>query len=252
MKKNKRQISRELLLKFTLFLILAVVLGMLVKKNPYHSWIQSTDILTMPSEFLIPFDGLSQDKIPTGCESVSTTAVLQYYGIAIDTDIFIEEYLPCDTFYIKDKKLYGPDPNDFFLGDPYSTDSRGCYPGAILKALNTMKKGDYPNVSELTFKITTGTDFEKLIQDYIINEIPVIIWITRELEESYDGIQYYLKDGTIYTWKSPEHCVVLCGYDEENYLLMDPLEDGKIVEYPKELVEERYEEMGRNSLVIYR
>ena len=33
-------------------------------------------------------------KYPTGCESVSATSVLQYYGLDISVDTFIDEYLP--------------------------------------------------------------------------------------------------------------------------------------------------------------
>ena len=72
------------------------------------------------SEFLIPLQGLSPAEIPTGCEAVSTTAVLQYYDIDISIDIFIEKYLPCDTFYWKNEKLHGPNPHEFFVGNPYT------------------------------------------------------------------------------------------------------------------------------------
>ena len=42
----------------------------------------------------------------------------------------------------------------------------------------------------------------------------------------------------------------MCGYDEENYYIMDPLADGEIVGYPRELVEMRYKEMKQSAVVI--
>lgn len=204
-----------------------------------------------PPTYQLPFHGLSQSGFPTGCEAVSTTAVLQYYNIKITPNHFIDTYLPCDSFYWKGEKLYGPDPHEFFVGSPYKSNSLGCYPEVILKALYKMKNKGYLGMSALHFKTTIGTELNDLIQEYLLNEIPVLLWITINLLEPYDGFQYFLENETLYTWTAEEHCAVLCGYDKENYLLMDPLKNGKIVAYPKEIIEKRYKEMGKNSLVIY-
>lgn len=208
--------------------------------------------ITNHTHFQLPFQGLSQTAFPTGCEAVSTTSVLQYYKIPVTPEIFIDKYLPCDTFYWKDNKRYGPDPHVFFVGNPYTSDSLGCYPEVISKALHKMKTKGHLGMSDLTFKTTIGTELEDLIQDYLLNEIPVLIWITINMLEPYAGYQYYLENGTLYTWTAQEHCAVLCGYDEEDYYLMDPLKNGEIIPYPKDIVEKRYEEIGKNSLVIYR
>lgn len=205
-----------------------------------------------PSEFQIDFPGLSQANLPTGCEAVSTTAILQYYGIPITSEQFVDKYLPCDTFYRKMERLYGPDPHHFFVGNPYSPNSLGCYPEVILKALRKMKTKGHVGMEALSFQNTSGTELEDLIQNYIQNEIPVLLWITINMFEPYEGFQYFLEDETLYTWTAQEHCAVLCGYDEKNYLLMDPLKNGERIAYPKELVEKRYDELGKNSLVIYR
>lgn len=274
MKKKRHKIRKrkiELLIKYFLFFICIGVIIMFIKKNSdqtnhmsaaskCNSFIDEyKDILSKngtskmkPSEFLIPFTGLSQATLPTGCEAVSTTAVLQYYNIKISTEMFIDKYLPCDTFYWKNNKRYGPDPHIFFAGSPYASDSLGCYPEVILKALRKMKTKGHPGIEELTFETTIGTELEDLVQDYLLNEIPVLIWVTINMLEPYDGYQYYLEDGTLYTWAAQEHCAVLCGYDEENYYLMDPMKNGEIIPYSKEIVEKRYEEIGKNSLVIYR
>lgn len=94
---------------------------------------------TLPKSTKISIKGLSQEGIPTGCESVSTVAVLQHYGVDITIDEFINNFLPCKEFYKIGSKVYGANPHEYFAGDPYKTASLGCYPKVILKALNEIK-----------------------------------------------------------------------------------------------------------------
>ena len=84
---------------------------------------------------LISVQGISQKGIPTGCETVSTVALLHYFGIDIDVDDFIENHLPCQDFYYQNGKLYGANRHQAFAGNPYKKSSLGCYPKVIMKAL---------------------------------------------------------------------------------------------------------------------
>lgn len=207
-------------------------------------------VFNILSSHIIPFEGLSQDEIPTGCESVSTVAILNHLGIEITPEHFIEEYLPKQKFYYSNGKLYGPDPNEYFAGDPFLRSSLGCFPNAIIKALNSLQTSCYAGTQTMQYFNLTGTLLSTLVETYISNDIPVLIWVTMDMKESKEGMRYLLEDGTPYTWRSNEHCVVLCGYDEENYYIMDPLAEGEIVGYPKELVEMRYKEMNQSAVVI--
>ena len=209
-----------------------------------------TDAESQNISHTISMEGLSQDGIPTGCESVSTVAVLNHAGIDINIDEFISTYLPCQGFHRQNGELYGPDPQEYFVGNPYDQYSLGCYPKVILKALNKMKNADYPGMDRLHIQNLTGVDLETLLSHYISKDIPVIFWITIGMKEPYDGMQYYLEDGSLYTWKAQEHCAVLCGYDEDSIYIMDPLSGGKSIAHPKELVEKRYEEMGKCGIAI--
>ena len=203
------------------------------------------------SSHIISMQGLSQDGIPTGCESVSTVATLQYHGIDISIDEFINTFLPCEGFYRKDGIVYGPNPQEYFAGNPYETASLGCYPNVILKALRAMKDADYPGIDVLQLEDVSGTDLEILIAEYIDKQIPVILWVTIDMKEPYNGMQYHLEDGTLYTWTAQEHCTVLCGYDDDSYYLMDPWQDGEIIAYNKTLVKQRYEGIGKYAIVIF-
>lgn len=69
------------------------------------------------------------DKYPTGCESVAAVMALQYAGINISVDTFIDKYL--------DRSSGIPfDPNSTFGGNPRSTSGFGCYAPVIKKALD--------------------------------------------------------------------------------------------------------------------
>lgn len=251
---TKRQKRIVLFIRCSIFVIAFCMLFLwIVKKNVFQPPISSAKENTqetLPKSNIISLQGISQDGIPTGCESVSTVAVLQHLGIDITANKFIDKFLPCEKFYKKEGMVYGADPDEAFAGDPYETASLGCYPNVILKALNKMKKSGYPGMNNLTFKNVSGTDLETLATQYIANQIPVIIWVTINMKPSYEGMQYCLEDGSLYTWTAPEHCVVLCGYDDDSYYIMDPLENGKTVAYPKTLVEQRYHELSKYALVI--
>lgn len=198
----------------------------------------------------ITMKGLSQDGIPTGCESVSTVMALQFMGVEITPEEFIGNYLPCENFWKENGSIYGPDPDECFAGNPYEAGSLGCFAGVIEKSLKNMKKANYPGMENIRIENVSGMELKKLAETYISREIPVIVWVTIDMEPSYEGMEYYLKDGSLYVWRAREHCMVLCGYDEENYYLMDPLSDGRMVSYNLETVEARYEELGMQAVVL--
>ena len=59
---------------------------------------------------------------PTGCESVSAVMLLQFLGVDITVDEFIEKYLEKQDFEKRDGEMFGPDPRKYFCGSPYDED----------------------------------------------------------------------------------------------------------------------------------
>ncbi|MBR6789561.1 MAG: C39 family peptidase, partial [Oscillospiraceae bacterium] len=59
-------------------------------------------------------------KYPTGCESVSAVMVLNWAGVGVTVDEFIDRYLAVGTAPYRDEngKLTGCDPWKEFPGDP--------------------------------------------------------------------------------------------------------------------------------------
>lgn len=57
------------------------------------------------------------------------------------------------------------------------------------------------------------------------------------------------KKGDTESWMQNEHCMVLVGFDEENYYFCDSV-SGKLTAYEKEVSEERYSQVGMQAIVV--
>lgn len=174
-------------------------------------------------------------KYPTGCESVSAVMLLQYLGLRITVDEFIEKYLVQSGFEEKDGELYGPNPYESFCGSPYDEESFGCYAPVICRSLEKAIGAEYEIIDE------TGTSVGALLKTYIDQGMPVIFWACINMREPITGPCWKLHDcEETFTWISNEHCMLLVGYDEDGYYFNDPYENNGVIHYPKELVEDRH------------
>lgn len=201
---------------------------------------------------------INQDDIVYGCEAVSSTMLLQHYGYEINEKDFTDKYLIKRDWHIEDDKIYGPDPDAAFPGDPYIPGGINCgfgsYSPSTAKSINKiLDSSKHKAVSE------KGLSLEKITEKYIENNIPVLIWATMDMREpkktttwtiDYVDENSKLKIGDEFTWLSGEHCLVLVGYDDENYYFNDPYKNHGLIAYKKSLVEERYEAMGSQCVHI--
>lgn len=208
------------------------------------------------------------EEWPTGCESVSTVMFLQYFGIDIDMERFVEQYLEKEPLLEKEGTLYGGDPRKVFVGDPADERSMGCYAPVILKALERVihaeaqkrgvpegpaeaGSGDGRCLTDREAVDLTGFPMEVLLKEYIDNDIPVIFWASIDLKETYEGPEWILTDtGEIFTWRSNEHCMLLVGYDRDNYYFNDPWHDHGTIGYERELVEQRHMEQYQMAVSV--
>ena len=176
-------------------------------------------------------------KYPTGCESVSAVMLLKYLGYEITVDEFIKNCLECRDMEMRDGKLYGPDPNEYFCGSPYDEDSFGIYAKGLLKALEKAAGKDFQFTDE------SGTPIQELLEKYIDQGMPVVFWACIDMKEPVTGPDWQLADEPekTFTWISNEHCMLLVGYDEIGYYFNDPYENHGVIRYEKELVQKRHE-----------
>ncbi len=197
------------------------------------------------TEKIIEISPLCQYPIlPTGCEPTAVATVLNYYGDDITAEEFARDWLLCsNNFYYSNGELFGPSPNDFFVGDPFSKKSYGCYLTPVMRAVNE-------NSQSCRAERIKETSLFQLCKDYIDNDKPILIWATMSMKPLEEGNVWYLKDGSAFTWTAGEHCYVLVGYDERHYFLADP-QSGSIIGYEKKLVDKRFEELGSQALYIH-
>lgn len=191
---------------------------------------------------------LQNPELPTGCEVVSLTILLNHLGYNADKLTMARKFLPKMKFYSSGGVQYGADFHTTFAGDPEDSSSYGCYAPCIKTTADI-----YFAVNRIKAEAQdlTGTDLETLLSDYIDNDRPVLIWITMgNLLASYPGSVWNTPDGRRVQWLANEHCVVLTGYDKGKGLIYvsDPLYGNKSYDLGK--LKLRYNELGSQAVCI--
>lgn len=174
-------------------------------------------------------------EMPAGCESVSLTMLLNYYGYDLDKTYIADNYL-----------IYSDNFVTGYYGNPYSSTGGGCYaPGMTDTANNFL----IDNGGEYHAENITGTDFDDLLT-YVADGTPVLIWTTIGMGSSSRDYTEYYYDGDVYYWDFMEHCVVLTGYDLDNntVTVYDPI-DG-VVTRDKDAFESTYNAMFQMSVIL--
>ena len=181
-------------------------------------------------------------SLPTGCESVAATMLLNFYGVDLRPEEFAASWLECGDFYRRGDTLFGPDPELKFAGDPFSPYSCGCFEQPVADAINENCRG----LKAVPLK---GESFEKLCREYVAAGNPVLIWATIRMEPPREGNVWITEEGKTVSWLAGEHCLVLVGLGDGEVFLNDP-DSGERVVYPRELVKTRYEQIGSRALCI--
>ncbi len=187
---------------------------------------------------------------PNGCESVSAVMALQYFGIDITVDEFIDNYLDMGDAPVVGG--VGPDPTLVYCGDPRRKDGWGCHSSVIVNALD--KFIDYDKFTVSAFR---GRTLDELCRRYVDRDIPVVIWATVGMVDS-SAPQYWASwttpQGKEVTYNKKLHCLLLVGYDEKNYYFNDSMNlsshGTRYIGYSKATAEKAYDILGRQSIVI--
>lgn len=204
---------------------------------------------TVTTKHIIEFTNvLQKPELPTGCEAVSLTMLLNHYGYNIDKITLCRKYLPKRDFWYVNGERYGADFMIEFAGNPESSGSYGCYPPCIVKTVENY----FAAVGSNDYAVDlTGTSLDTLFAQYIEKDTPVLIWITYDnLHDPVKGRSWKTKDGKTVTWTSKEHCVVLTGFDRDKKLVYvsDPLVGNTT--YPLDRLEKIYNVMGKNAVQV--
>lgn len=189
-------------------------------------------------EIKLDVENINQNpELPTGCEVTSLTIVLNYLGYDVDKLTMSDLFLPKG-------EIGKTDPDVAFIGNPRDKHSYGANAPVLVNAAN-----DYLSKIESDYRAydITGSEFKDL-EKYVVDGYPVMIWETINMLESYPSTKWTIDNKEV-QWYANFHCMVLIGWTEDTYIVADPLKG--IVEYDKNIVLQRYNELGKQAIVIY-
>lgn len=174
--KRTRQ-PRRIVLLWLVCLFAAVSFGVLLAISPVAKALLRSE--GGPAPAVAPVEGREmpgvidapfidqRDKYPTGCESVTAVMALQYAGVDITVEEFIDNYLPQGNapYTREDGTLVGADPWKVFLGSPYEESGWGCYAPVITGALEQLLQDR--GLEGLSVQELEGESLDKLCREYI-------------------------------------------------------------------------------------
>lgn len=195
-----------------------------------------------------------QDYYKAACETYACTMLLQGLGYDIDEETFIDKYLLLRLMsWDENGTMYGPDMNSAYAGDIFS--GWGINSPAMAKSMNRFLDTQKDRNRAMSVK---GKTLEELCKLYIDRDIPVMTWVTTYMHESYvkhtwvvnyvdENAEYKIGDEV--SWRQNEHCMVLIGYTDTEYIFNDSVA-GKVVRHNKKLAETRFKEIGSQAVVV--
>lgn len=202
----------------------------------------------LPASHLLQVPAILQlPELPNGCEATSLAMVLQYYGYSATKEDIAFTYMPRQDFETIDGVLYGSDPEKAYPGNPTEV-GYYCYPGVAARASNRYLSTQYAPGQRAA--VLNGLSAATIMQ-YISQNQPLLLWVTIDGQELYpaDNFSWVIAaTGEEYAPYTNMHVVVVCGYDEENFILRDPL--GEMQTMPHASLMSTYQAAGGHALVI--
>ena len=180
---------------------------------------------------------LQNPELPTGCEVTSLAIVLNYLGYDIDKVLLSDLFLPKG-------EIGKTHPDKAFIGNPRDKSAYGANAPVLVNTANDYLK--HVQGKHYAYNMSSN-EFTDLLK-YVNDGYPVMFWGTMYMKDGYPSTKWIIDNETV-QWYARFHCMVLIGYTEDTYIIADPLQG--IVEYDKDLVEKRYNELGKQAIVIY-
>ena len=209
---------------------------------------------TEPSYMIQNVKVIAQTDLKAGCETYACTMLLNILGLDLDEHTIADNYLNCVYVYEDDDgNKYGPDMYSAFAGTAYA--GWGVYAPSMAKTMNNYLTDQK---SKLKAYPLENIPLESLCDEYVSKGVPVMVWATTNMDEPYVfdtwTVNYVdenarTKEGDSFSWYMHEHCLVLIGFDGKNYYFADSTA-GDISVFDKALVAKRYEQMGKQAIVV--
>ena len=256
--KNKQK--QVLVLSITVVVLLIIASFIMSKSGSHTKGNDGADDVkieaTLPQSYKIEgVPVLKQEDLKAGCETYACTMLLQSQGIDMDEFEFADNYLLQMPIYgVTEDDWYGPDMDSAYAGEiewGYGVNSpaMGKFMNEMLKDKGSKKKA----------YVLKDVPLEQLCKDYIVNDLPVMIWATTNMQEPYVkrywSINYVdpeISDaqiGDTEAWLQNEHCLVLIGYDKDNYYFADSVA-GEVSVFDKATTKDKYEKLDMQAIVV--
>lgn len=188
-----------------------------------------------------------EPELPTGCEITAMTMALNYSGCNVDKYTMATKYLPCTSYtfeYGEDGNLYGPSPEEYFIGDPTSAYGYVCGTTPIVTAANNYLKDAKSKLKATDITGATPNELYELVD----KGYPIVVWVTIDMTERSDIEKWTATDGKQYDWCMDDHAAVLIGYSTNTVTIADPL--AGFVEYSKESFESVFKSRNNKCVVL--
>lgn len=191
---------------------------------------------------------LQEDSWPKGSACVCAVMLLQYMGLQISVDEFIDNFLPQHKIRYREGFLTGPDPDVQFVGSPYDAKSFGCYPGVIVRAMNECfrQKG-------LTWRAedATGLSTRELLAASLDRGMPPIYWVTGDMKPPVLELSWQIR-GTDRraSWYRNCSCMLMTGCDSDTMTFLDPAGEAGPLKVSRMLAVKRHAELGKRSVIV--
>ncbi len=212
---------------------------MIALYNAYNNIPTPTKEAAPLATFLPIFPLLQYPLLPTGCEATAATSLLYFHGICT-SPAELALSLPCSE--ITDRRA--AHPADAFIGCPFrKKDSYGCYSPVIQRLLQRALKA--ANSSKQAYDLT-GCPFSVLTR-LLSHGFPSVVWVSMDLSPLRPSDSWETPHGS-FTWLSNEHCVLLCGFQENLLFCCDPTRGWTACPYDTFL--RRWHSLGRQAVTV--
>lgn len=251
--------NKKRILILTIILLATLLVSVMItscqKSEKKPDTINSQTEATIPTSHMIEgVPVIKQEVFNAACETYACTMLLQSLGVDMDEYEFVYNYLNVQPIYGYGDEFYGPDMDSAYAGEVEW--GYGINSPAMAKCMNKMLKD---KGSEMTATSLEGVELDELCEEYIANDIPVMVWATTNMDEPYirkywtvNYVDEEVSDaqiGDTEQWLQNEHCMVLIGYDEQNYYFADSVA-GEVSVFDKETSRDKYEKIGSQAIVV--
>lgn len=225
---DRRHLICALIVSTLIAAALAAAFFLLVDSTQGTAGPPETDYLNMevrdePHTFVFNYQkDMQYPELPTGCEATAVSTLLRMHGYNASKTEVADAMPKSDWDFV-----------DCFWGDPYKETGGACMsPCAAATANMFIEDG----AEAVAVRSTLGElDLE--------GALPACVWVTINLEEP--RATRTLNGYTCYT---PSHCVVVRKIENGTVYCYDPLSG--VVDYPLQLFEKRYEQLGSQAVYI--